>query len=353
MRCPTRFVSAIALAGLSLLRMSGASAAGVTPSALPPALESFLAEEAHATGPDREALLAGNPLVKLLDADPGREVAVFGAIWVNAPRASYVQQAKNVEQSERGGAFRVTKRISDPPSADDFAELSISDDDFEDLNDCKVGDCVVKLGADALQTLRAEVDWRKPTARADANAVFRRLALQYVTGYREGGNRTLAVYRDHDRPTFVANEFRSMIERLPRLGAQLPDLTHYLLEYPNARLANATEFLYWQETQFGLRPTIRISHLVIQERPDCTVVASKMLYSSHYFWTALELRVLLPDAARGHGFWLATVNRSRSDGLSGFTGRVIRGRIRNEVADGARAALVATKTRLESKAPRP
>ena len=78
-----------------------------------------------------------------------------------------------------------------------------------------------------------------------------------------------------------------------------------------------------------------------------------MLYSSHYFWTALELRVLLPDATRGPGFWLITVNRSRSDGLSGFTGRVIRGRPRSEVANGARAALVATKTRLESKASRP
>src|SRR4029453_8527868 len=89
MRCPTRFVSAIAIAGVSLLRMSGASAAGGPHPALPPGLDSFLAEEAHATRPDREALLAGNPLVKLLDADPGREVAVFGAIWVNAPPASY------------------------------------------------------------------------------------------------------------------------------------------------------------------------------------------------------------------------------------------------------------------------
>jgi hypothetical protein len=143
------------------------------------------------------------------------------------------------------------------------------------------------------------------------------------------------------------------VERLPRLGAELPDLTRYLLEYPDATLANSTDFLYWQETQFGLRPTVRISHLVIQERPTLTVVASKMLYASHYFWTALELRVLLPDAARGPGFWLVTVSRSRSDGLSGFTGRMIRGRVRTEVEDGMRAGLTATKARLESPGMRP
>ncbi len=352
MRGPARFVAAIAPAAVLVLAMPETLAGRAQP-ALPPALDSFLAEEAHASPADREALLAGSPVVKLLDADPAKEVAVFGAIWVNAPSASYVQQVRNIENFERGGAFRVTKRISDPPRADDFAALTISDQDFEDLKDCKPGDCALKLGADALETLRAEVDWRKPTARADANAVFRRLALQYVNGYRKGGNARLAVYRDMDRPTFVANEFRSMIDRLPRLGAELPDLTRYLLEYPNAPLANSTDFLYWQETQFGLKPTVRISHLVIQEHPDGTVLASKMLYSSHYFWTALELRVLLRDPARGRGFWLVTVNRSRSDGLSGFTGRVIRGRVRSEVEDGARAALTATKTRLESKGMRP
>jgi hypothetical protein len=68
---------------------------------------------------------------------------------------------------------------------------------------------------------------------------------------------------------------------------------------------------------------------------------------------SLELRVLLLDPARGPRFWLVTINRSRSDGLSGFTGRVIRSRVRNEVEDGTRAALTATKTRLESKGVRP
>jgi hypothetical protein len=42
-----------------------------------------------------------------------------------------------------------------------------------------------------------------------------------------------------------------------------------------------------------------------------------------------------------------TVNRSRSDGLSGFLGRIIRGRVRTEVKDGAMAALRSTKKFLE------
>ena len=56
-----------------------------------------------------------------------------------------------------------------------------------------------------------------------------------------------------------------------------------------------------------------------------------MIYASHYFLTGLELRVLMPDPTRGAGFWFVTVNRSRADGLSGFTGMFVRRRVRSEV----------------------
>jgi hypothetical protein len=79
-----------------------------------------------------------------------------------------------------------------------------------------------------------------------------------------------------------------------------------------------TSFLYWQDVQFGLKPTLRISHLSIREGPEDTVVASKMLYARHYFWTALELRTLVPDPSRGQGFWFFTTRRSRVRRLKPF-----------------------------------
>ena len=119
MRCSARFIAATIVAAVSLLPLIvAASAVGVQQS-LPPALASFLTEEAHATVSDRETLLAGNPLVRLLDANPSKEIAVLGVIWVNAPRSVYVQQVQNIEQFERGSGFRITKGISDPPRADE------------------------------------------------------------------------------------------------------------------------------------------------------------------------------------------------------------------------------------------
>ena len=138
-----------------------------------------------------------------------------------------------------------------------------------------------------------------------------------------------------------------MIGRMPELTDHLPDLKRYLIDFPKATLPNADSFIYWQEAKFGLKPTIRINHLTIMQEPTRGLVVSKMLYASHYFWTAIELRVLVPDPARGPGFWFVSVTRSRSDGLSGFTGSLIRGKVRGEAEKGMRAVLQSTKAALE------
>lgn len=314
---------------------------------LPSQLEAYLAKYAKLNKADRAQLLAGQPVTEILNADPTREVAVFGAIWIDAPVARYVAMVKDIEQLEKGENFRITRKISEPPRLEDFAGMDLPPDDVADLKQCRVGSCELKLSESALNRAKKEIDWTKPTANRDADALARRLAFEYVTGYLQGGNAKLAAYRDSDRPTFVGEEFKSMIERMPEVTEYLPAIKQYLLDFPNAKLPNSQSFIYWQEAKFGLKPTIRINHLVIAEEPTHVVVASKMLYASHYFWTALELRVLVPDAARGKGFWFASINRSRSDGLSGFVGSIIRGKVRGEAEKGMLAVLKTTKTNLE------
>jgi hypothetical protein len=314
---------------------------------LPPKLENYLSAAVRPTQSERNNLLNGKPIAKLLDVDATSEAAVFGGIWINAPTRPYVEAVQDIENFERGKGFRMTKRISRSPRIEDFAAMHLTDEDVEDLRNCRVGDCEVKLSAEALRRLQNEVNWRAPNRQAAADAILRQLALEYVNGYLEGGDQRLAVYRDSSRPTFVAQEFRLMVDQMPELTSFMPTLRRYLLDFPKTQLPGTTSFLYWQDVQFGLKPTLRISHLTVHEGPEGTIVASKMLYASHYFWTALELRALVPDPPRGKGFWFFTLSRSRSDGLGGFRGRLIRGRVRKGARDGALATLTATKSKLE------
>ena len=343
MRGPSFFVSM----SLGLLATGAIAGSQGRSAALSPRLDSYLSTTVRPSAAERKLLINGGPITKLLDADASKEVAVFGAVWIDAPVRRYVDAVEDIENFEKGGGFKLTKRISSPPALADFAQLRLPEDDVRDLRSCRVGACMLKLGEKGLHAFRTEVNWNGPDTQTAAEAVMRRLAFEYVTGYLEGGNERLAVYRDNSRPMFVAEEFGSMVNEMPSLATYLPSMRRYLLEYPRVQPPDATSFLYWQETEFGLKRTIRINHLTIHEATDRTVVASKMLYASHYFWTALELRVLLPDTARGSGFWFITINRSRSDGLSGFTGLFVRRRVRSEVVNGVQAALVATKNRLE------
>ena len=315
----------------------------------PADLESYLTKYVKLDAGMRRQLLAGSPVTKLLDSDASKEVVVFGAVWIDAPVARYLAAVRDIERFESGGNFRVTKKISSPPAPDDFAALRLPDEDVKDLRSCKVSDCEIKLAQSNIERVQREVDWSKPDARQQLDRIARETALAAVQAYLQGGNQQLAVYRDASRPTFVAREFAEMLDRLPSIGEFLPEVRKYLLEFPRATLPNSESFLYWQEAKFGLKPTIRINHVVMAEERDGAIVASKMIYASHYFWTALELRALVRDPARGQGFWFITESRSRSDGLSGFVGRVIRGKVRGEAEKGTVAQLRVTKARLESK----
>ncbi|HEY3381694.1 MAG TPA: hypothetical protein VGK32_07995 [Vicinamibacterales bacterium] len=314
---------------------------------LPARLHDYLTGTAKLTPDERAQLVAGEPVTKMLDADENKEVAVFGAVWVDAPMRRYVALIKDIENFERGGGFRQTRRISAPPKAEDFAAMRMSDEDVADLRTCRVGDCNVKLDEKGLARFQTGIDWNAPNHKAGVESLMRQLALEYVTGYAEGGDERLAVYRDKYRPTFVAQEFREMVDKTPELTAYMPDVRRYLLEYPKTAGGASSSFFYWQETQFGLKPTVRISHLMVREGHDETVVASKMLYANHYFWTGLELRALMPDPSRGPGFWLMTIYRGRADGLGGFTGRFVRGRVRSEVQNAALMGLKMTRQMLE------
>ena len=84
---------------------------------MPERLDSYIKAYVKLTAEEEKRLLAGEPVTQLLDTDPAKEVAIFGAVWVAAPIARYVDAVKNIEEFEKGDNFLVTKRISSPPDS--------------------------------------------------------------------------------------------------------------------------------------------------------------------------------------------------------------------------------------------
>jgi hypothetical protein len=336
-----------AVATLVLTHTSAPLAQAPTGAALPARFDRYLSTVVRATLRDRSRLLAGEPVTKLLDTGDVSEVGVFGAVWIRTSPQRYVEAVSDIETFERGGAFHITKRVSVPPRLDDFAALTLPLIDVRDLRNCRVGDCKLKLDRASLEAIRARVDFTKPTAQHDIDTVMRESLLHVATAYGETGNTELPIYQDGTPPMAVAREFDAMVARMPEFTEWIADPRPHFLAPLAPALPGVLDFLYWQDVSFGLKPTIRMSHVVSYDGPSGTVVASKMIYATHYFRSALEVRVLVPDPARGPGFWFVMVNRTRLDGLTGLIGFLVRGHVRGEVQKGALGVLAATKRKLE------
>ena len=173
-----------------------------------------------------------------------------------------------------------------------------------------------------------------------------------------GGNEALGEYRDKDHPARVADQFQTMIGRASALPDVLPELRRYLLEYPNAELAGADSFFYWEKVSFGLKPTIRVNHAVIYrgtaQGRDFGVVAIKQLYATHYFHTALDMSVCVDDGATvaPHGFYLLTLKGSEQEGLTGVKGSILRKVVVDKTRSSLESALASIKRSVEQSAPR-
>jgi hypothetical protein len=194
------------------------------------------------------------------------------------------------------------------------------------------------------------IDWDREDAVETANRLARTMIVDFLESYRSGGNQALGVLHDKQKPLLVRRQFEDMMED-PDMPVFFPDLVRFLLEYPSAGLRGSEELFYWSKVQFGLKPLIRLSHVVIWQPPGPEpvkwVLASKMLYSTHYFNTGVELKFLAQEKDEPDSYYLVVGNRSRSDGLTGFTGALIGGKIRGEARDGLERYLRSVKSKLE------
>ncbi len=137
-----------------------------------------------------------------------------------------------------------------------------------------------------------------------------------------------------------------MVRRSSALTETIPEVSAYLLQYPQARPASVDDFFYWSLAEFGLKPVVRLNHVVIDPTGRPTglqyVVTTKQLYASHYFHTALEVRALVDDPERpGQAHYLVVLNLARSDGLTGVFGGVVKSKARTGARNGLQKALAA------------
>lgn len=306
----------------------------------------FLKSHVDFSDKDVERVHQGEIVVKSLKTRERSEVAVFGVVRIPGNVADILSLVDDVEEYADENTTRIG-RLSETPRLEDFALLSLPEQDVESLRKCKPGDCDIKLSANAIERLQAEIDWSAPDHAERANALFRRVLLDYVLDYQARGNAALMVYAHDKEPAPLADSFAALLGDSPYLYEYVPESHSYLESYPAARPANARDFFFWSIEDFGLKPTIRLMHVTILQGGEGgaarLLVLTKLLYASHYYRGYLGVSSLeagVGPEAGGEQFVLG-LDRTSSDGMSGLVGRVARSKLQNGMRDRMQAWLQA------------
>jgi hypothetical protein len=348
MRTRIRFAHTLPL----LLLLSGAELPAIGQEAEP---YKFFREYVGLNDDQIAAIRRGKAMAKVMDSRTPDEVFVFGSVYVEATPESYLRFASDIDALRKLPSFLAIRKFSDPPQLSDLDGFTLEKDDVKQLKNCKPGHCEIQLPAESMEQFQKTVNWSAPDAEAQADHLAQQMALEALVRYNKGGNIALGTYRDKNQPAQVAETFQSLLSRSKALPAHLPDLDHYLLDYPAAKFDNIESQFYWEKINFGLKPTLRIVQAIVYRgaRPTepAYAVAIKQLYSSHYFETALDLTVCVKgtDSPNQRGFYLITLKGSKQAGLTGLKGGIVRKVAVDKTRSSLERALASTKEKLETK----
>src|SRR2546422_10916322 len=163
----------------------------------PPArLATFLQQRIGLDSARIASIDRGDVIVKVLDTENQRDVAVFGIIAVDVPRTFYVTRLQDFPNSLRARTRPHFGIFSTPASPADVADATVPAHDVDDVKKCKPGDCKIKLPAADMQRLQSEIDWSAADPGTQLNAYVRRRLVEYVTDYRKRGDSALGGYGD-------------------------------------------------------------------------------------------------------------------------------------------------------------
>ncbi|HEX6649584.1 MAG TPA: hypothetical protein VF075_08590 [Pyrinomonadaceae bacterium] len=322
-----------------------ASAAGVTAQSQASIADfhKVLQQKAAFESTDFATLEMNQPVVRLTPVSDKREVAVAGVVNIRATAEDFLKSYRDSMSRKSNAAILEIGSFGKEPTLADLQDLTIEQRDLEDLKECVVGQCQVKLSAAMIERFRKEIDWQSAGYELNATRLFKQMLLDYVRDYRARGESALIEYNDKRDAVSLAAEESAL--------ASAPGYINDIVTNPQSGLRLIEDAIVWSKIKFGLKPVFTINHITIYRNDRDTgpqvLVASRQIYANHYFNAsrALTAFVNMPDSA-----YLVYENRSIADGLEGPFSKIKRNVVEKKALEGLRAILEGSRASLEGPA---
>jgi hypothetical protein len=326
----------------------GLMALAATPSSdLDSNVRAVLARDLKFSPSELVELQRGKTVRHSIETSAPGEVAVAGAVRVNAPKSALLDGLRDIVRFKRNADVLQIGRFSRPPVPSDLDALTVDANDF-DVRTCRVGDCGVRLPADVIRRFQQEIDVKALDAQELGARLFKQILFDDVAAYFSGSAGRMTQYDDDKRPVRPVDDFDAVLKNTPAIGTLAPGLPAHLAAFPSSRLDGAEDFLYWSKEKFGIAPFITVTHVTILCESEHTCVAtSKDVYSSRYFDTSLALTIATDSQSNPDTFYLVYANRSRANALKGGFGGLWRSIVGRRARGSLDDSLKAIKNVLE------
>lgn len=294
---------------------------------------------------DFSALQLNLPVVRLSPVSDKREIAVSGLVSIRASADDFLKSYRDSMTRKNNSAILEIGSFGKKPALSDLQNLTIETRDIEDLKECVVGDCQIKLSASMIERFRKEIDWQSPGYQLAVTNLFKQMLLDYVRDYRARGEAALLEYNDKRNEVSVAAGQRALT------GAS--GYINDVLANRQSDLRIVEDAIVWSKIKFGLKPVIALNHVTIYRRDrnvgPQVLIASRQIYANHYFnaFLASTAFVSVPEASEVA--YLVYENRSLSDGLEGPFSKIKRSVVEKKALQGLRAIMEHSKASLEGQ----
>lgn len=307
--------------------------------------QKILREKAAFEEGDLAGLKLNQPVVRLAPVADKREVAVSGVVNVRAGAEDFLKSYRESMTRKSNAAILEIGAFGKEPALSDLKDLTIEARDIEDLKECTVGDCQVKLSAAMIERFRREIDWQSPEHPYQATNLFKQILLDYVRDYRTRGDAALIEYNDKRNEVNLASVQRAL--------AGAPGYINDTLANQKSELSLIEDAIVWSKIKFGLKPVLAVNHITIYRRggevgPQ-VLIASKQIYANHYFNASHALTAFVNVPGASQGAYLVYENRSLADGLEGPFSRIKREVVEKKAVEGLRTILEHSKFSLEGQ----
>ncbi|CAN5635970.1 hypothetical protein BH10ACI3_BH10ACI3_26880 [soil metagenome] len=318
------------------------------------AFRKILTGPAAFTDADMAALGKGETVVRTVRGSEKREVEIFGAVRVKNLPDLTIDMFRLAMTQKNNKLTLAQGKFSTPPVLADIQPLKLDKHDFEDLRECAVGNCLIKLPAAMIKRLQAEIDWNAADAEDKVSALLEQFLVDYVYDYLARGDLALMQYDDQLKPLRLADEYKELTEGSVFLDALAPEFKKYLASFPRTELKGVDNSVFWTKLTFGLKPMVSITHSTAYDRRVDTapmfLIATKQIYASRYIDSSLALSMFITvKGDAGAESFLVFTDVSRADALAGAFSGVKHAVVEREAVEKATDLLERAKGRLEKK----